>query len=166
MATSGQNLSHYNADEIPSGNNFNFAVIASQWNAAVTDSLLEGAVSTLKKHGVQQNKIQVFRVPGSFELPTAADLALQYLKIDAVICLGSVVQGETPHFTFVCEAVAQGIKDVALKHHKPVIFGVLTDHNMEQAMARAGGKHGNKGVEAAITALKMAHLQACLKGMS
>jgi 6,7-dimethyl-8-ribityllumazine synthase len=166
MATANHNLSDYQSSKVPDGHGFSFAVVVSEWNAQVTEALSKGAVDTLLKHGVSENKIQVFKVPGSYELPTGADFALQYLKVDAVICLGSIVQGETPHFNFVCEAVAQGIKDVALRHHKPVIFGVLTDNNLQQAIDRAGGKHGNKGVEAAISALKMAYLHTCLKGMS
>lgn len=165
MATTGHNLSQYNPEKIPWGQNFSFAIVVSEWNPIITQSLADGAIDTLKKHGVPEHKIQLFYVPGSYELPTGADLALQYLKVDAVICIGSIIQGETPHFTFICNAVAQGIKDVSLQHHKPVIFGVLTDNTMQQALDRAGGKHGNKGIEAAVSALKMVHLQAGLKGL-
>jgi len=136
-----------------------FGIVVSEWNNNITNGLLEGAVSTLLKNKVLKENIIVKHVPGSFELPLGAQLLLEKTNVDAVICLGSVIQGETKHFDFVCSATAMGIKDVGLKYNKPVIFGVLTDNNLQQAVDRSGGKFGNKGDEAAITAIKMVALQ-------
>lgn len=162
MATASKNLSSYNEKDIPDASGFSFVVIVSEWNAEITYALKEGCIQTLLKHGVKNENIKVIHVPGSFELPVAASIYLSK-KINgkmpnAVICLGSVIRGETPHFDYVCQAVSQGIKDVAIKYNIPVIFGVLTDNNWQQAKDRSGGKHGNKGIEAALTAIKMAHL--------
>ena len=121
----------------------------------MTQALYVGAYETLIKHGAQEKNIITQAVPGSFELTLGAQKMAQKPEIDAVICLGCVIQGETRHFDFICQAVAQGITDVSIKFNKPVIFGVLTPNTQEQAMDRAGGKHGNKGDEAAITAIKM-----------
>ena len=132
-----------------------FAVIVSEWNEEVTESLYQGAYETLVANGVAKENIIRKSVPGSFELTLAAQWMAEQKNIDAVICLGCVIQGETRHFDFICDAVAHGITNVALKYNKPVIFGVLTPNNQKQALDRAGGKHGNKGDEAAITAIKM-----------
>ena len=132
-----------------------FAIIVSEWNEEVTEALYEGAFSTLLKSGAKKENLIRKNVPGSFELSLAAQFMAQREDIDAVICLGCVIQGETRHFDFICMAVAQGITEVSLKYNKPVIFGVLTPNNQKQALDRAGGKHGNKGDEAAITAVKM-----------
>lgn len=132
-----------------------FAVIVSEWNEEVTESLYQGAYETLVANGVAKDNIIRKSVPGSFELTLAAQWMAEQKNIDAVICLGCVIQGETRHFDFICDAVAHGITNVALKYNKPVIFGVLTPNNQKQALDRAGGKHGNKGDEAAITAIKM-----------
>lgn len=162
MATASKNLSSYNEKDIPDASGFTFVVIVSEWNAEITYALKEGCTQTLLKHGVKNENIKVIHVPGSFELPVAASIYLSKQNNgkmpNAVICLGSVIRGETPHFDYVCQAVSQGIKDVAIKYNIPVIFGVLTDNNWQQAKDRSGGKHGNKGVEAALTAIKMAHL--------
>lgn len=158
MATSGKNLSEYNSESIPDGSDFSIAVLVSEWNQEITGNLKTGAVDTLLKHGVQPANIVVQYTPGSYELPSAAQLMAITRKYDAIIVLGSVIRGETPHFDFVCHAVAQGAMDVSLKHHLPVILGVLTDNNLQQALDRSGGKYGNKGVECAIAALKMIHL--------
>ena len=149
------NLSEYDPTVVPDGSDFRIGVIAAEWNPEVTDALLKGAVDTLLEHGVKEENLIVRRVPGTFELSSAADMMLLAQKPDAVICIGCVIQGETRHFEFICQAVAQGITNAALAHTRPVIFSVLTTDTMQQALDRAGGKHGNKGVEGAITALKM-----------
>lgn len=149
------NLSDYDPQAVPDGKGYKIGVVAAEWNPGVTDALLKGAVDTLLEHGVTEDKLMVRRVPGTFELSSAADMMLHYHNLDAVICIGCVIQGETRHFEFICQAVSQGITNVALKHGRPVIFSVLTTNTMEQAVDRAGGKHGNKGVEGAVTALKM-----------
>jgi 6,7-dimethyl-8-ribityllumazine synthase len=159
MATQLKNLSDFSHTTIPNGSAFKFAIAVAEWNAEVTGSLYNGALETLLKHGVAAENIISVPVPGSFELTGAAEILLQkYKDLDGVICLGCVIQGETRHFDFICDAVANGITNVSIKHSKPVIFGVLTTDNQQQAIDRAGGKHGNKGDEAAITALKMAEL--------
>lgn len=158
MSTALKNLSSYNKDEVPSGEDGIFGIVVSEWNSVITNSLLEGAINTLKENGVEEKDIYIQYVPGSFELPFGASKLLEKKKFDAVICLGCVIQGETRHFDFICQAVANGIMEVSLRKDIPVIFGVLTTNNQEQALERSGGKHGNKGVEAAITALKMASL--------
>lgn len=149
--------------ELPSAVDMKFAIVVSQWNNVITDALLEGAVETLVKNGASEKSISVVHVPGSFELPAAAEMLAVKNLYDAVICLGCVIQGETRHFDFICQAVSQGIMDVSLKHAMPVIFGVLTTQNMEQAIERAGGKHGNKGVEAAAAAISMASIKKSLR---
>jgi 6,7-dimethyl-8-ribityllumazine synthase len=163
MATVGKNLSDYNADESPSANPYKFGIVVSGWNAEITGSLLEGAQKTLRELGAQEEGISTEFVPGSFELPIGAKLMIDRGEFNAIIAIGSVIQGETRHFDFVCQAVSQGIKDVSLMTSVPVIFCVLTDDNMEQARARSGGKHGNKGVEAAVAAVKMAALKSNMK---
>lgn len=139
------------------------AIVVAEWNAKITGALYEGALQTLLRHGVKEENIITMSVPGSFELTVAAEILLNSKSnLDAVICLGCVIQGDTKHFDFICDAVANGITNVGIKHSKPVIFGVLTTNNEEQALDRAGGKHGNKGDEAAITALKMADFAATI----
>lgn len=162
MATTLKSLSDFSHVEIPSGKAFRFGIVVAQWNAVVTGALYEGAYSALLKNGVLEDNITSVQVPGSFELTSAADILLSSKDVHAVICLGCVIQGETPHFGFICNAVANGITNVSIKHKKPVIFGVLTTDNLEQAMDRAGGKHGNKGEEAAVTAIMMAEIQSNL----
>lgn len=158
MSTELKNLSSYNKDEVPSGKDGLFGIVVSEWNTKITSALLEGAVNTLLEYEVEEKDIYIQYVPGSFELPFGAATLLDKKRFNAVICLGCVIQGETRHFDFICDAVANGIMEVSLKKEIPVIFGVLTTNNQEQAIDRSGGKHGNKGVEAAITALKMASL--------
>lgn len=154
MATALSNLSAYNSDAVPDGTSFTVHLVVSQWNDTITSSLQDGAVTTLLKHKVQESNIKVWNVPGSFELIYGAKKAQSY-NPDAVIVIGSVIQGQTKHFDFVCEAVSQGIKDLNVHSEVPVIFCVLTDNTLEQAQDRSGGKHGNKGVEAAVAALQM-----------
>ena len=157
MATT--DLSNYDAAGVPRGTGLRLGLVVSAWNPEITYAMRDGAVETLLKHGVALKDIVEEHVPGSFELALAAQLLLDYRPLDGVICIGSVVRGETPHFDFVCQATAQGIMDVGLKTGRPAIFCVLTDDNMEQARARSGGKHGNKGVEAAVALLQMAALR-------
>ncbi len=153
------NLSDYNPETIPSGENLSIGIVVSEWNPQITNALLDGAYSTLIKHDVPQEYINTIHVPGSFELPTGAKLLLESGTYNAIICLGCVIQGETRHFDFICNAIATGITQLAVKEKMPVIFGVLTTNDLQQAIERSGGKHGNKGIEAAITALKMAKLR-------
>jgi 6,7-dimethyl-8-ribityllumazine synthase len=135
------------------------AIVVSEWNTEITGALLTAAVDTLKENGLTDEGIIIRYVPGSFELPLGAKFLLDNAEPDAVICLGCVIQGETRHFDFICDSVANGIMTLGLEYNTPVIFGVLTPNDMQQAVDRAGGKHGNKGVEAAITAVKMIALQ-------
>lgn len=158
MSSTLKNLSSYDSDEVPSGEKGIFGIVVSEWNKEITDNLLKGAVDTLLEHGVDERDIVVRHVPGSFELPFGASTLLEKKRFDAIICLGCVIQGETRHFDFICQAVAHGIMQVSLKEEIPVVFGVLTTNTLEQARARSGGACGNKGVEAAVTALKMAAL--------
>lgn len=155
MASNQKNLSDYSGKNVLDVSQKKFAVIVSEWNEDITESLYSGAYSTLIQHGAKKENIVRKNVPGSFELTLAAQWMAIEEDIDAVICIGCVIQGETKHFDFICDAVAHGITNVGLKYNKPVIFGVLTPNTRKQALDRAGGKHGNKGDEAAITAIKM-----------
>src|SRR5690554_2353144 len=163
MATQLKSLSDFSHLTVGSAENFTFGIVVAQWNAVVTEALLRGAYNSLIQKGAKDDQIKIIEVPGSFELTSGADLLLQNKAIDVVICLGCVIQGETRHFDFICDAVANGVTNVSIKHNKPVIFGVLTTDNQQQAEDRAGGKHGNKGEEAAITAIQMANIQKELK---
>ena len=157
MATSNKNLSDYDKTTIPNAKGLRFGIVVSEWNDNITEALYEGAYQTLIEHQVHNNDIIRWNVPGSFELIYGCKKMLQQ-DVDAVIAVGSVIQGETKHFDFVCEGVTHGIKDLNVMHDVPVIYCLLTDNTMEQAIARSGGKHGNKGIEAAVTAIKMAVL--------
>jgi len=157
MATEYQNLSDYDAAAVPDASAMKFGIVVSQWNAGITDALLQGAYNTLIRHGAEAGNIIVSRVPGSFELVFGAKAMSEQTDVSAVIVLGCVVQGETPHFQFICQGVTQGIAELNTTEDIPFIFGLLTVSTMQQAIDRAGGKHGNKGDEAAITAIKMAH---------
>jgi len=158
MATANQNLSHYDKSTIPNAKDFRFGIVVSEWNANVTERLFKGAYDTLIAQGALPKNIVHWQVPGSFELVYSCK-KMQEQKVSAIVAIGSVIQGETKHFDFVCEAVSQGIKDLNVLHDTPVIFCVLTDNTMQQALERSGGKHGNKGVGAAIAAIKMAALR-------
>lgn len=159
MADKKINLSEYNGTIIANTDGMRIGVLVSQWNPEVTTALLEGALHTLKKHGVQESNILVHHVPGSFELTTAAlFMARGSFKPHAVICLGCIIQGETRHFEFIAQAVANGISQVGIQCQLPVIFGVLTTDTHQQALDRSGGKHGNKGDEAAVAAMQMVAL--------
>ena len=155
MATHLKNLSDYNPNDIPNAEDNIFGIVVSEWNTEITNALLEGALEALGKAGAKQENIYIDYVPGTFELPYGAQRMYLKHKVQAVICLGCVIQGETRHFDFICQAAADGIMQVSLNQNIPVIFGVLTTDNLEQAQARSGGKHGNKGFEAGITALKL-----------
>ncbi len=155
MASNEKNLSEFSIKNLKPISERKFAVIVSEWNEEITEALYHGVMSTLQENGALKENIIRKNVPGSFELTLAAQWMAQEEDMDAVICLGCVIQGETKHFDFICDAVANGITNVGLKYNKPVIFGVLTPNTKKQALDRAGGKYGNKGDEAAITAIKM-----------
>lgn len=157
MATTLKNLSIYSEKNLGDVSNRRFGIVVAEWNSQITQALLEGAYQTLQKHGALAENIVVKYVAGSFELPLGAQWLAKNPLIDAVIAIGCLIQGETRHFEFIAQAVANGIMQVGLKYNKPIIFGVLTTDNLEQALERAGGKYGNKGEEAAITAIKMLH---------
>ena len=157
MATKNNNLSDYKKDTLPNVSNLKFGIVVSQWNKEITDGLFNGAYSTLVDCGVLEENIKKLEVPGSFELIFGTKI-LSKKNVDAIICLGSVIKGQTKHFDYVCQGVTNGIKDLNISLGIPVIFGVLTDNTINQAINRSGGKYGNKGVEAAITAIKMADL--------
>lgn len=149
------NLSDYKSLNIPNADEYNIGIVFSEWNDFVTHNLRDAAVEILEKEGVKKENISLFSVPGAFELNFGAMQLCKQNKFDAVIAIGSVIRGETPHFDFICDAVAQGIKDCNILTDIPTIFCVLTDNNKEQSIARSGGDLGNKGVEAAVTALQM-----------
>jgi 6,7-dimethyl-8-ribityllumazine synthase len=160
MATENNNLSVYDKATIPNAKDFRFGIVVSEWNHAITEGMFQGAFDALKDCGAINDNIVRWNVPGSFELIYGCKRMQQsYDMLDAIIAIGSVIQGETKHFDYVCEAVAQGIKDLNVQGTIPVIFCVLTDNNLQQAIDRSGGKHGNKGTEAAIAAIKMAQLR-------
>lgn len=158
MSSSHKNLSDFNHLHVEDAAGLRFAVVVAQWNAEITGALLSGALEVLEKYHVKEEDVVRIEVPGSYELIAGADLAFRDSTIDAVICLGCVIQGETKHFDFICQAVGTNLAQVGIKYNKPVIFGVLTTDNQQQALDRAGGKHGNKGEEAAVTAIQMAHI--------
>jgi 6,7-dimethyl-8-ribityllumazine synthase len=162
VATSGINLSDFNKEELPDTAGMRFGLVVSEWNNEITESLYQGAFHTLLDSGTPEDQITRINVPGTFELPFGAKLLSQKDIFDAVIVIGCVIQGETKHFDFVCEGVTQGISQLNLDYDTPVIFCVLTDNTIEQSRARSGGKHGNKGIECAVSAIKMAALSRML----
>ena len=159
MASALKNLSSYDASKVPSCEGMRFGIIVSEWNTEITEALYEGSRDTLLKFGASPEDVVRRNVPGSYELTLGAQLMAERKEFDAIICIGVVIQGETKHFDFICEAVGQGLTNLNIKYNLPVIFGVLTPNTMQQALDRAGGVHGNKGDEAAITAIKMAALK-------
>lgn len=163
MATASKHLSAYDESTIPDGSSLHVGIVVSEWNKHITENLYTGANNTLLKHGVKPQNIIKILVPGSFELSLGAQWLFEHKNVDAVICLGSVIRGETKHFDFVCQATAMGVKDVGLKYNRPAIFGLLTDNNEQQAIDRSGGKLGNKGIECAIATIKMASIYKQLK---
>lgn len=155
MATKLKNLSETDLAKSDTFKKWRIALVVADWNPSITHSMRDAAIAFLTEKGIKKSNIHVYPVPGTFELPLGAQYLAANPKIDAVISIGCVIQGETRHFDFICDACAHGITEVGLKFNKPVIFGVLTTNTLEQAQDRAGGKHGNKGIEAAETALKM-----------
>ena len=154
-----KNLSEYQNNNVPDARGMKFGIVLAEWNDEITYPLRDAAVQTLLEHGAKKNDIIIIYVPGSFELTSGAQMMANCNAVDAIICIGCVIRGETPHFEYICQGVTMGITQIAINYEIPVIFGVLTTNNLEQALDRAGGKHGNKGVEAAITAIKMVELQ-------
>ena len=163
MATAYHNLSDYDFNSVPNAENMRFGILVSEWNYNITGALLEGAVKTLKTHGVKDENILVYHVPGSFELTFGSAQMIQSGKVDAVIAIGCVVRGDTPHFDYVCAGTTQGIAHLNATTDTPVIYGLITTNNMQQAEDRAGGCLGNKGDECAVTAIKMVALKQELK---
>ncbi len=159
MSTANHNLSDYESEELPSASDMRFGVVVSEWNPDVTEGLLNGVLQTLQKQGANPDQIVVQYVPGSFELVYGSKCLADHAHVDAVIALGSVVRGDTPHFDYVCQGVTQGISYLNATQPVPIIFGLLTTDTMEQATDRAGGRYGNKGDEAAVTAIKMIALK-------
>ena len=159
MATAGKNLSDYNKAKMPNAEKMVFGIVVSEWNENITEGLCKGAIDALLENNVSQENIDRLDVPGSYELIYGSKHMVNTNKYDAVIAIGSVIQGETKHFDFVCEGVSQGIKDLNVIQDTPVIFCVLTDNTMQQAIDRSGGIHGNKGTEAAVAAIKMAAIK-------
>lgn len=164
MATGTKGLSTYDSNNMPDAGKMRFGIIVSEWNREITQAMCDGACNTLIRHGAEKEAIHVTYVPGSFELSLGAKLLADSGDYDAIICIGCIIQGETRHFDFICQSVTQGITELNLAYGTPFIFGVLTTGSLEQAMDRAGGRYGNKGDEAAVTAIKMAALKRELKG--
>lgn len=156
MATALHHLSDYDPTKVPDASNMCIGIVVSEWNPEITGALLDGAVKTLEKHGCLPENIHVKTVPGSFELVYGAQQMTKNDGFDAVIVLGSVIRGETPHFDYICEGVTYGIASLNANQNIPVIYGLLTTDNLEQAQDRSGGKLGNKGDECAVDAIKMA----------
>lgn len=155
MSSAHKNLSAVEGSRVMNASRYKFGIVYSEWNSEITNALVKGTVQTLLKNGVRTENIIEKTVPGSFELTLGAQYMAEKTNVDAVICLGCVIQGETRHFDFICDALSNGLTHLNIKHNKPFIFGVLTTSNHQQAMERSGGKHGNKGDEAAVTAIKM-----------
>lgn len=160
MATELQNLSEHDESTVPDASGMRFAIVVSEWNHDITEKLKEGALNTLIRYGARADNITVVSVPGSFELVFASARIANAIRPNAVIGLGCVIRGETPHFNYVCSGVTQGFARLNTKGDIPFIFGLLTDDNKQQSIDRSGGKHGNKGIDCAVAAIKMADL-AC-----
>ena len=158
MASSLKNLSDYDPKKVPSAETMRFGIVVSEWNNNITDELLNGAVESLVKHGAKTGNIEIMHVPGSFELIAGARIMVRKHNPDAVICLGSVIRGDTPHFDYVCAGTTHGIAQLNIEYDIPFIFGLLTTDNLQQALDRCGGRLGNKGTECAIAAIKMVAL--------
>lgn len=164
MSSADKNLSSYDESTLPSAEKLKFGIVVADWNKEITHALYEGCYDTLIKHGAKAENIHSLQVPGTFELPQGARILNKNRNVDATICIGCVIKGETSHNEYINMSVAQGLQNMAIATSKPFIFGVLTPNSMEQAIDRAGGQYGNKGVEAAVTALRMAGLTAELEG--
>jgi len=158
---STQNLSRHS--DVPDASGMRIGIVVAEWNSEITFAMKDAAIQTLHEHGVNDSDIIVRSVPGSFELTVGAQMMAHYMNPDAIICIGCVIRGETPHFDYICQGVTAGLTQLTIKFKKPVIFGVLTTNDLQQALDRAGGKHGNKGVEAAVTAIKMVALERDLQ---
>lgn len=163
MASELKNLSEYDPETVPDASGMKFGIAVAEWNHDITGALLEGALDALKKHGAKEENILIRWVPGSFELPSAAKWMAENADCDAIIALGCVIRGDTPHFDYVCAGTTQGIMDLNMKYSKSFIFGLLTTDNLQQALDRCGGRLGNKGTECAISAIKMVNLFGSLK---
>lgn len=159
MSSVHKNLSVVEGSPVPSAKGYKIGIVWAEWNYEVTEALMRGAKDLLIKQEIAESDLVIYTVPGSFELTLGAQYLAEHTDVDAVICIGCVVQGETRHFDFICNAVANGITNLNIEYNIPFIFGVLTPDNQQQALDRAGGKHGNKGEEAAVTALKMLALR-------
>lgn len=158
MASSLKGLSTYDPESVPSAENMKFGIVVSEWNHDITGALLDGAMETLTKHGAKTENIIIRYVPGSFELVSGGKWMAEYTDVDAVICFGCVIKGDTPHFDYVCAGTTQGISNLNLTYDISFIYGLLTTNDMQQALDRCGGKLGNKGTECAVTAIKMVAL--------
>lgn len=156
MATSLKNLSDFDSTSIPDASELSIGIVVAEWNIDVNTKMLNGAVEVLQKHGVKSKNIFVNYVPGAFELTYGARIMAENYDVDAIIVLGTVIQGDTPHFTYICQSVSYGLTELNLSYEIPFIFGVLTVNTIEQALERTGGKYGNKGSEVAVAAIKMA----------
>ena len=163
MATAYHNLSEYDFNSVPTAEHMKFGIVVSEWNFNITGALLKGAVETLKKHGAKEENILIKTVPGSFELTFGASQLIKHTDVDAVIALGCVVRGDTPHFDYVCMGATEGITRLNATTDTPVIYGLITTNDMAQAEDRSGGKLGNKGDECAVTAIKMIDFAWSLK---
>lgn len=164
MATRFHNLSDYDPASVPNAGGMRFGIVVSEWNDAITGALLEGAYNTLTRNGADEKDITVLTVPGSFELVFGAAQLVKSGKVDAVIAIGCVVRGDTPHFDYICQGATQGLAELNAQGDVPVIYGLLTCNEMQQAEDRAGGRLGNKGDECAVTAIKMVDYARKLKG--
>ena len=160
MASIGKNLSKENKFPISNPEKLNIGIVISEWNGHITERLLNGTLSVLENSGIKSENIIVKKVPGTFELPLGAQYMLDKNLVDGIICIGCVIQGETKHFDFVCQGATNGIMSLGLRYNKPVIFCVLTDENEKQSLDRSGGKYGNKGIECAVSCLKMIELKS------
>lgn len=156
MSSEHQSLSSIQMVNIPDVDHFHFTIITATWNTEITSALEHGCLDTLIKNGVSNENIRLLKVPGSWELISAARNVVSTTNTSAVICIGAVIQGGTPHFEYICQGVTQGLANLSSSQNIPIIYGVLTLNTMEQAIERSGGRLGNKGVEAAVTALEMA----------
>ena len=163
MASALKNLSDYDENSLPAAEEMNFGIVVADWNKEITHALYEGCYDTLTKHGASPDNIFTAQVPGAFELPVGAKLLAGQHRLDAIICLGCVIKGETAHNEYINNAVASGLATLGIASGKPIIYGVLTPNDQQQAKDRSGGKHGNKGVEAAVTAIRMGALKEELK---
>lgn len=155
MASILHNLSDYDFASVPDARDMRFAIVVSEWNSEVTGALLQGAVDTLMRHGATEERIRVMTVPGSFELVYGASQLARSGMVDAIIAIGCVIRGDTPHFDYICEGTTQGLAELNTTGNVPVIYGLLTCNNLQQALDRCGGALGNKGDECAVTAIKM-----------